>query len=128
MDDEIPGRGRGRILYYDLVPVREEPEDPGAFRILSAAVVQCLATGRTLDGMGGPGHALAPEVVDALDMRKTGGGPRMILDAADFDRIHAALVAAGEGLADPGKAEAACAAVAAALDSLDIKTLPGGDA
>jgi hypothetical protein len=128
MDDdreELGGRGKGRILYYDLVPVREEPEEAGGFSIASAAVVSCIVTGRHLDGIGGPGFAVCAEVVDALDMNRHGGKPRMVMEAEEFERMHAALVAARTGLSDPDSAAKALAEVEATLAAIDVKTIKG---
>ncbi len=55
-----------KIVAYRLTPVFEM--EPGG--IATAALMTCMATGKILDGMGGGGDFLAPEVVDAL----RGGG------------------------------------------------------
>jgi hypothetical protein len=73
------------ILYYALTPVRPAPD--GA--IMSAAIQRCMATGKTLDGMGGGSLALSLEVVDALDMWKHGGETRVIGSARDWDDLLA---------------------------------------
>lgn len=101
-------------LYYALTPVgRPRPNQVGA--IASAATVSCIATGRLLDGSGGPGYALSPDIVHALDMRRSGGGPKVILDAVDFDRMTDALRTARDALAGRSDAGPALSAVGDAL-------------
>jgi hypothetical protein len=68
-----------KILFYDLVPVYEKDTDE--FSFASAALVNCIATGKQLDSMGGPGFALSTEIVDKLNIRKSGYNPKYIIDA-----------------------------------------------
>ena len=81
------------ILFYTLTPVRQAPDGT----IMSAAIQQCMATGKTLAGMGGGGIALAPEIVEALDMRQHGEA-RAICSARDLED----LIALARRLADAG--------------------------
>lgn len=79
------------ILYYRLEPVRAPDPADGLF-ISTTAMVQCMATGRYLDSSGGGcGMVLSLEIVDSLDMYKTGGGPRAVVDTADWDALRTAL-------------------------------------
>jgi len=81
---------RNGPLYYELIPVYpRKPESPPT--LVSAACVTCMATGEILDGMGGPALALSPKIVDAIDMRKQGGRPRVVLDAEDYDGMRAEI-------------------------------------
>lgn len=74
-------------LYYHLSPIY--PGKPGS--IATAALVNCIATGRQLHHCGGPGYALSPDVVKALDASQNGGRSRVIVDAEDWDGLRAAL-------------------------------------
>lgn len=55
-----------KLIAYRLTPVYEL--EPGS--LATAAVMQCMATGETLSGMGGGGEYLSPKVVETL----RGGG------------------------------------------------------
>ena len=55
-----------KIVAYRVTPVFE-PEPGG---VATAAVMICMATGKILDGMGGGGEFIAPDVVNML----RGGG------------------------------------------------------
>ena len=68
------------IIAYRLEPVRE-PAEP---TIMTAAVMTCIATGRTLSGMGGGGDHLSPAIVDAL---RADGRGKVILDSNLFDAM-----------------------------------------
>lgn len=62
-----------RPIAYRLTPLYPEEFSPGPRgqeRMFSAAVIQCIATGEILAGMGGGGEFLAPGVVETL----RGGG------------------------------------------------------
>lgn len=77
---------RGPLLYWDLIPVYERRG-----QLATACIVQCIATGKYLSGHGGPSYALDPAIVDALDMAKTGGRHRMIVDQEAWDSLITAL-------------------------------------
>jgi hypothetical protein len=63
--------------YYEMIPVYTNEGG-----IASAACVICMATGKILSGMGGPGrNPIAPEIVEAL---KNTGVPKMIITEAEF--------------------------------------------
>jgi hypothetical protein len=82
--------GNREVLYYKVTPVfRQE-----GMAIGTACVATCMATGEYLSGQGGGGDFLKKEIVDALNMRKTGGTARVILDADTLAR----LVETGERL------------------------------
>lgn len=76
----------GKLLYYDLRPVYERPG-----QIATACMVQCIATGKYLSGSGGPSYALSPDIVHALDMARSGGERRMVVDQEAWDGLIAAL-------------------------------------
>lgn len=76
------GQAVNPIIYYDLRAVRKS--DLRRSDIATAACVTCIATGRILDGMGGPGYALSPDIVDALDMAGSGPRPKTIVDSDDL--------------------------------------------
>jgi len=87
--------GKRKRLAYRLTPIFESPPaKPGEVVLHSAAVMECLATGRILSGGGGGGEFLAPEIVDAL---RRDGTAKVILAAAEYDRL---LRLAGE---DPSR-------------------------
>lgn len=86
------------VVAYRLHPVYEI--EPGG--IATAAVMSCMATGRTLSGMGGGGRFLAPEVVRALDARE---GPRVICDGAIYERLTLLARHVTEGTATREEAE-----------------------
>lgn len=69
-----------KIIAYRLEPVYEVP--PG--RLVTAAVMQCLATGKVLSGSGGGGEYLDPEIVEAL---RDGGESKVIITATEHDRL-----------------------------------------
>ena len=75
-----------KIKYWELMPVYDEPAD--AFKLTTAAVVQCLATGKILDGMGGGGYFLCNEIVNAL---QNNGKPKVIIDADEYDQLLSKL-------------------------------------
>jgi len=85
-------------IAYRLTPVREI--EPGG--IATAAVMTCMATGRTLSGMGGGGTYLAPEVVDAI--RRTDRA-RIVCDAALHEAMIDIVRAAAEGRDVSGEAQ-----------------------
>jgi hypothetical protein len=79
--------GDGRQPYaYRVEPIY--PRDPNKEMLVTAAVMTCMATGRMLDGMGGGGQFLAPEIVDGL--RNQGVGKSVVYNA-DWDGALAAL-------------------------------------
>lgn len=82
--------GNRKVIAYKVTPVFA-PE-PGS--IGTACMATCMATGEHLSGSGGGGDFLKKEIVDALNMSKTGGAPRIIVDAALMER----LVEAGDQL------------------------------
>jgi hypothetical protein len=106
--------GEGRILYFRLEPVREPPDD-GAFRIAGCANVTCMATGEVLDGEDGPAAALSPGIVEALDARGTGAGPRTVVDAAALHALTLALARTSLALRAAGGDPALLADAEAAL-------------
>lgn len=72
-------------LYWSLVPVY--PSDPDSFSIATAAVVSCIVTGKMLDGMGGPGYALAPEVVREIDMTRPNAVPKVLVEVSRLEEL-----------------------------------------
>jgi hypothetical protein len=83
-----------KAVAYRLTPVYEV--EPG--QIATAALINCMATGRMLSGMGGGGEYLAPEVVESL---RASGTARVVCDAALFERMLdlAQRAATGEDVA-----------------------------
>lgn len=82
---------RPALLYYALRPVyAPKPGDPP--QLATAAIVECLATGKQLAGMGGGGLALSPEVVDQLDWQRNNGA-RVIMNQSDWDMALNTLAA-----------------------------------
>ena len=77
-------------IYYRLEPVYS-PKEGAPPSLASAACVTCMSTGEILDGCGGPGLALSPRIVDAIDMVKQGGKPRVVLDAEDYDGMQSEI-------------------------------------
>lgn len=71
-----------RIKYYRIEPVYEDP--PGYEGFATAAVVTCMATNETLDGMGGGGDFISVEIYAAL---RNNGKPRVIIDAAEYEKL-----------------------------------------
>lgn len=67
-----------RIIAYRLVPVH--PAAPNTLQ--TAALMQCMATGEILDGMGGGGEFLSPKFVEDL-RRLRAKGQRVVLDLGD---------------------------------------------
>lgn len=45
----------------------------------------------SLAGNGGSGYALSPRMFDAIDLRQTGGKPRVVLDAEDYEGFLARI-------------------------------------
>lgn len=64
-----------QVIAYRLTPVYPA----AANSIATAAAITCMATGKMLDGMGGGGLFLSPEVVEML----RGGGCTITKDGAE---------------------------------------------
>lgn len=77
-----------KILYYDLVPVTDETPKPF---IATAALKNCIATGKTLESMGGPGFAIDAEVIDLINMTKAGATSKLVIEATDFINLVSEL-------------------------------------
>jgi len=77
-----------KTLYYDLIPVTDET--PKAF-ITTAALKNCIVTGKTLDSMGGPGFAIDAEVIDLINMTKPGARSKIVVDAEEINELVVAL-------------------------------------
>jgi hypothetical protein len=82
--------------YYHLVA--QQPKD--SVGIATAAIMQCIATGKTLEGMGGPGYAISADIVDALDMSKSGNQPKIIMNEDVFNKISSFLSEIAGGNSD----------------------------
>lgn len=94
-----------KIQYWRLSPVYEPDPTKGPY-MATAALVQCMATGETLDTMGGGGKFLSNYIVDALDMSQHDYKPRVIGDADDFrDLLEIAQALAQADPLDPAVAE-----------------------
>jgi hypothetical protein len=75
--------GDRELLYYRLTPIFKQA--PGGFA--TAAIQECMATGKVLSGSGGGGLALSKDIVRALDRTRNNGKSRAIVDADDLDKL-----------------------------------------
>lgn len=82
--------GNRKVICYKVTPIFEMERG----QIGTACMATCMATGEHVSSSGGGGDFLKKEIVDALNMRKTGGTPRMIVDTALMER----LIEAGDHL------------------------------
>lgn len=85
-----------KIIAYRLEPVYENT-DPNV--LMTAAVMQCMATGEYLSGMGGGGEYLSPSV--ATSLRGGQHNPLRLLE-----RVHETL--ADKGVVECGTELACC--------------------
>lgn len=75
--------GKRDLLYYKVTPIFRQ--EPGGFA--TAAIQECMATGKILSGSGGGGLALSKELVHALDRSRNGGRSKAIVDVEDLDKL-----------------------------------------
>lgn len=68
------------IIYYKLIPVYEPDENT----ILSAATVNCIATGKILSGMGGGCLAISPDIIDYMISNKSS---KVICKSTQYDEL-----------------------------------------
>lgn len=72
-----------KVKYYRVEPVYKEPFwYEGS--IMTAALVTCMATGETLDGMGGGGDFISIDIYHAL---RNNGTPKVIIDEAEYETL-----------------------------------------
>jgi len=73
------------VLWYDIVP-HFKPE-PGMGGFATAAILNCMVTGKQLASYGGGGRAMSVEIVEKLDMRRYGAKSRALVETEDMEAI-----------------------------------------
>lgn len=74
-----------KILWYDIVPHFKPELGTGGFA--TAAILNCMVTGKQLDSMGGGGRAMSVEAVEKLDMYRYDAKSRALVETEDMEAI-----------------------------------------